>query len=205
MASLALTLDPEPGRGRIPRQQQRGRQLTTKAERRARRKREKDALEARKWVPQDSKSRPTPERLAKGGMKAKGGRLDSLGSWTLEATEDAGVTAAKDASAHPIDDLEFRGVISNDQASAGRDFERLYRHVNGNGGIRDSSTLFEPKGFDNDDGDANAERDRQELYLFLGVVRDRLLRRVCVHHEQPDASEVGLIREALNEAARFFK
>ena len=163
--------------------------MTTKNKKRG--KKHKEHADA--WEPRPGrKDRPTPERRLKG-------------KWGLLETEDAGVRHAKDFHAHPIDSLEHRGVISNAQASAGRDFEKLYRAANGTGGIRDSTTLWEPKGHENDDGNVKAAEQRNELYLFLGVYRDKLLRRVCVHHSEPKPSEVGALREALNEAERFFR
>lgn len=145
------------------------------------------------WQPvPNRKDRPTPERRKKG-------------EWILLDTEDAGIRHAKDTAAHPIDDLERRGVISGDQASAGRDFEALVRAATETEAVRDSCLTWQPKGYASDDGNVTAVRDRRELYLFLGVVRDRMLRRVCVDHEEPHPHQVGLLREALNEAERFFR
>lgn len=159
-----------------------------KKRRKARQKHEQDSLTA----PTRGKDRPTPERATRG-------------IWGLFETEDAGIRHARDVASHPIDALEWRGVLSSDQASAGRDYEALYRAANEAPGIRDSCTLWEPKGYESDDGPIHAVRDRRELYLFLGVVRDRQLRRVCVEHVEPKPDEVGLLREALNECVRFFK
>lgn len=144
------------------------------------------------WKPRHEigKDRPTPERR-------------KHGVWGLLDTEDAGVRFARDFASHPIDRLEHSGVLSSDQASAGRDFEALVRAATETPATRDSCLTWQPKGYESDDGNVDAVRDRRELYLFLGVVRDRILRRVCVQHEEP--ADVGLLREALNEAARFFK
>ena len=145
------------------------------------------------WQPvANRKDRPTPERRKKG-------------EWVLLETEDAGIRHAKDVAAHPIDDLERRGVISGDQASAGRDFEALVRAATETDGVRDSCLTWQPKGYASDDGNVEAVRDRRELYLFLGVVRDRMLRRVCVDHVPPRPGQEGVLREALNEAERFFR
>ena len=145
------------------------------------------------WTPrpESERDRPTPERRSKG-------------EWTWVTTDRAGQKAAKDVKANPIDALEHSGALSSDQASAARDFELLYHRAKATPGIRDSTTLWEPKGFESDDGDIVAERDRRELYLFLGIVRDRQLRHVCVEHNEPRPDQVGLLREALNECARFF-
>lgn len=179
--------------------------MTSKAQRKARRKREKAAMEARKWEPQDQKDRPTPERLAKSGMRFEKGKMTSLGAWVLGETDRAGVSVAIDRSAHPIDDLERRGVLSNEQASAGRSFEELSRAATEVPGVRDSCTLWEPKGFESDDGNIDAVRAHRDLTRRLGMIRDQLLRRVCVYHEEPKPTEIGLLREALNEAGRFFR
>jgi len=159
----------------------------------AKRKKRRTGPQAERQLPPPRHNeRPTPERAAHGRF------VEML-------TEDAGVKHARDVEAHPIDALEWRGVLSSDQASAGRDFEELYLRANEMPPARDSTTIWEPKGHDGGDGPVQAVRDRRELYLFLGVVRDRQLRRVCVDHVSPKPSEVGILREALNECARFFK
>jgi len=145
------------------------------------------------WEPRPGrKDRPTPERRMKG-------------KWGLLDTEDAGVRHAKDFEAHPIDSLEHRGVISNQQASAGRDFEALYRAAIQTPQTRDSCLTWQPKGYESDDGNFAAVEARRELYLFLGVARDRFLRRVCVDHQEPKPRDIGILRECLNECVRFFK
>ena len=133
---------------------------------------------------------PTPERLAVGVWQKTGGRA---------ATE----RFLKDVSAHPIDALEHKGQLSAAQADAGRDYEELARAAMETPPTRDSTTIWEPQGHSSDDGNVKAVRRRRELYLSLGVVRDRQLWRVCVGHGTPKDSEIGLLREALNEVRRF--
>lgn len=133
---------------------------------------------------------PTPERVKKGTFKKVGGKA---------AVERYVV----DVTAHPIDALEHSGQISREQADAGRHYEQLSRAANETPGTRDSTTIWEPKGFESDDGNINAVREWREIYLFLGVARSRILRRVCVEHEMR-RSDIGLLRESLSEAERFF-
>jgi len=158
-----------------------------------RRKIEAEIEKAQAWKPRPDrgKDRPTPERLA-------------LGKWALMSGDEAGIRHAKDFEAHPIDELEHKNAITNSQASAGRDFESLVRSATETTATRDSCMTWQPKGYESDDGNVNAVRDRQELYLFLGIIRDRQLRRVCVEHVAPKSAEIGILREALNEAERFF-
>ena len=134
---------------------------------------------------------PTPERVKKGDFKKVGGKA---------AVE----RYVFDPIAHPIDALQHSGQISQDQADAGRQFEKLARDATQTPGARDSTTIWEPKGFESDDGNVKAVREWNELYLFLGVVRSRILRRVCVEQESPKLHEIGLLRECLNEVERFF-
>lgn len=164
------------------------------------RKRRQKRAEAPQAAAEDfghPKARPTRERLQRG-------------VWALREAEDedgnltAGLKHARDLEAHPIDRLENRSTITKEQAQAGRDFEALYRAANEAPGIRDSTTLWQPKGHENDDGNVAAVRDRKELYLFLGTMRDQLLRRVCVQHEYPRPREIAALREALSECERFF-
>lgn len=146
-----------------------------------------------KWMPQKHKDRPTPERKEKS-------------TWELHKTEIAGIKVARAIDTTPVDRMEHVGLLSNDQASAGRQFEELYAAARETPGTRDSCTIWEPKGFESDDGNVKAVRDRRELYLFLGVQKDMMLRHACVEHREPRGDmQVGLLREALNECVRFFK
>lgn len=134
---------------------------------------------------------PTPERIAKGQFQKIGGKA-------------ATARHIVDPTAHPIDELEWRKKISPEQADAGRYFEELYRAATETPGTRDSTTIWEPQGFESDDGNVKAVRERRELYLFLGTIRDRQLRRVCVDHTPPKHDgEIGILREALNMVAKF--
>ena len=147
----------------------------------------------RTWESREGRDRPTPERKAKAT------------TWVFVMTEEAGVKAARDVSGNPIDRMQHTGVLDNDQASAARDFEQLYRAASEAPPSRDSTQTWEPKGHDSTDGPVEAARDRKELYLALGMHRDQLLRKVCVRHEEPKPNEIGPLREALNECVRFFK
>ncbi|MDP5216708.1 hypothetical protein Q5Y75_05715 [Ruegeria sp. 2205SS24-7] len=144
------------------------------------------------WEPREDQDRPTLERRKRG-------------DWVFIDTEIAGRRVAKDMASTPIDRLENSGALSNEQASAAREFESLYLRAQETPQARDSTTIWEPQGHDSGDGPVEAARDRKELYLFLGMQRDKLLRWICVDHNEPKLSEVGLLREALNEAVRFFK
>lgn len=151
-----------------------------------------ETVAAQKWAPKREQDRPTPQRRQRG-------------DWVFVSTERAGQSVARDMASVPVDRLEHAGVLSNDQASAARDFENLYLAANETAPTRDSTTIWEPKGHDASDGPIAAVQDRKELYLFLGMNRDKLLRRVCVEHQEPKMSEIGPLREALNECVRFFK
>jgi hypothetical protein len=120
-------------------------------------------------------------------------------------TEVAGRRAAKFMDSAPIDRLENGGVLNNDQASAGRQFERLYLAQNETGGIRDSCTIWEPKGHDETDGPVKERKQYLKLCRHLGMIREQRLRWVCVQHNHPKGREIGALREALNECVRFFK
>lgn len=139
----------------------------------------------------DHGERPTKERAKKG-------------VWQTVKLERNGPKIDRDAIAHPIDKLEYEKIISNDQGSAGRDFEALYDAARQTPGTRDSTTLWEPKGFEADDGNVAAVTRYRALSRHLGMIRDAQLIRVCVEHKHPKPHEVGMLREALNEAHRFF-
>ena len=152
-----------------------------------------ETLEGKRWEPRKEADRPTRERRKRG-------------EWIVGQLEKNGPKVAQDAASTPIDRMAHAGVISNDQASAARDFEDLYRRASETGSVRDSCTIWEPQGHDETDGPVEAVRDRRELYLFLGTQRDMLLRHVCVEHREPKrADQIGILREALNECCRFFK
>lgn len=142
--------------------------------------------------PDRERDRPTPERKSKG-------------TWVWTGTRQAGVIHPMDVAAHPIDALEHSGQLSNEQASAGRDFEALWNAAKQTPGIRDSTTLWEPKGHESDDGNIEAVTRYRELARRIGMLRDRQLIWVCVYHNAPrNQNEIAQLREALNEAARFF-
>ena len=159
---------------------------------RARKKPPRD--DAAQWQdqPGKGKARPTPERL-------------SWGDWRLVDSEIAGQKLAVDAAAHPIEALEYAEVLTSDQASAARDWESLYRLANEVGGIRDSTTLWEPKGYESDDGPVNAVRERRELYLALGTYSDQLLRDIILTPRQPKRREIEPLRIALDACCIFWK
>ena len=142
-------------------------------------------------VPSRGKDRPTPERA-------------SRGVWGLFETEDAGVRHAKDHATHPIDALEWRGVLSSDQASAARDYEALYRAQCEVAGARDSTTIWEPRGHDETDGPVEERKRYRELCRDLGMIRERRLQWVIIEQREPRPHEIGQLREDLNEAAHFF-
>lgn len=141
----------------------------------------------RSTVPRRYQEQPTPERLEKG-------------VWLVDQKE-----ARRDVATAPIDRLEHSGTIDNDQASAGRQFEQLWRAQNEIHGIRDSCTIWEPKGFASDDGPIEAAERWRKLCRHLGMLREAQLRWVCVDHNDPRPRDIGALREALNEAIRFFK
>ena len=146
---------------------------------------------AYQWTarPEKGRDRPTPERLLRG-------------DWGLVEGGESGAMAAVDRSSHPIDRLAYAQVINSEQASAGRDFEALWRAALQTPQTRDSCMTWQPKGFESDDGNPAAVENYRGLARHLGMMRDRLLIRVCVEGHEP--RDVGDLREALNEAARWF-
>lgn len=167
-------------------------------------KADRAAERLQQWTPGQDHERPTPERLAKSGMKATDKVIKAMGGWGL--VEHQGGYAAKDYTAHPIDKMQAAGVITPEQGQAGRDFEQLVRACIEIPGIRDSCTLCEPKGHDSDDGPVHIKPRLRELERRLAVDQLRELRRVCVEHGVPgmNTKQLGLLREGLNEVARFF-
>lgn len=145
------------------------------------------------WEPRIDLDRPTPERKQRG-------------HWVFVAAMKGGSKAAKDMTSHPIDRMEYTGQITNDQASAARDYEQLYRSAVQIGGIRDSTTLWEPKGHESDDGNVEAVTRYRQFCRAVGMIRERQLQWVCIERNEPRPTEhdIGQFREALNEAARFF-
>lgn len=133
----------------------------------------------------------TPERKAKG-------------EWSWIAVEKNGPKAPRDLHAHPVDRLQHSGQISPDQASAAYDYEQLYRAALQVPQARDSCTLWEPKGHDNDDGNVEAVRRYRDFCRSVGMIRERQMQWVCVEMNHPEREEIGAFREALNEAERFF-
>ena len=148
-----------------------------------------DAWRAR---PDKGRDRPTRERL-------------QHGEWGLVDSDEAGARTAVDFASHPIDRLQVKDIIDNDQASAARQWESLYRAANECGGIRDSTTLWEPKGFESDDGPVDAVQERREVYLALGTLKDQLLRQIILTPRNPRTREIEMLREALDILVSFWK
>lgn len=110
-----------------------------------------------------------------------------------------------DAHAHMTDKLEEKGIITTEQAWAGRDYENLYRAAIQTGGIRDSLTLHEPKGYESDDGNIGAVKYYRALCAELGIFRERVLRQVCIEQTEPSPREVERLRDALDACHDFFQ
>ena len=149
---------------------------------------------AETWTPRPDRGRDRPTRERK-----------DRGDWIWINSKEAGVKAAKDVAAHPIDYLEHAGVITNTQGSAGRDYESLYRVCLEVEQARDCLTLWMPKGHASDDGPVEQKKRYRNLCREIGIVRESILRQVCVHERHPrGGDQIGALREALNEAERFF-
>ena len=134
---------------------------------------------------------PTPQRRAKGG------------AWVWIATDKK--KAARALDTHPVDRMEHAQVISKAQGQAARDFEALYRAQCEIPQVRDSSTIWEPRGYESDDGPTDSRARYKALVRRIGAQAERQLTDVCVYMKDPRPSAVGLLREALNECARFFQ
>jgi len=154
-------------------------------------KKPQKATRAHVEAPQRHKERPTVERMARG-------------KWRLGETIDAGIKVAIDDAAHPLEALRHDGLISAEQYEAGCDYEALYRSQCEVPGSRDSTTIWEPKGYASDDGPIEERERYKALCRAIGMLCERRLWWVCVDHRMPRKHEVGQLREDLNEAWRFF-
>jgi len=135
---------------------------------------------------------PTPERQAKGVFKKVGGKA-------------ASVRYAVDVSAHPIDALRHTKQISQQQFEAAQDFEEAYRNALQVPGIRDSCTIWEPQGHQSDDGNPRAVALYRALSRRLTMIGESRMQSVIIYLTPPrNDRELGELREALNEAHRFF-
>lgn len=141
--------------------------------------------------PQRDEMRPTPERHAKG-------------DWSFVRLEKNGPKAVRDMNAHPIDRLQRAGIITAEQASAAYDYEALYRASLQTPQARDSTTLWEPKGHESDDGNVEAVERYRKFCREVGMIRERQMQWVCVEQNDPKPHEVGPFRETLNEVERWF-
>jgi len=149
--------------------------------------------EAEEWASSRNAQRPTAERKRRG-------------KWELGRIEKNGAKVARDSFSCPIDRLEYIKDITNDQASAARQFEELYRSQCEVAGSRDSCTIWEPKGFQSDDGPVEARKRYREVCREIGMLQERILQWVCVEHQEPRGDkQLGQLREALNECVRVFK
>lgn len=123
---------------------------------------------------------PTPERKRRGAWQAM-----------------------RDVATCPIDRLAHVGAISRQQADAGRTFEAMCRAAREAPAIRDSLTLWEPKGHSSDDGPVAAKDRLRSLEAALGRAVVARLVWVCVDHKEPrGAVQLGQLREDLNELRR---
>jgi hypothetical protein len=112
----------------------------------------------------------------------------------------------QDLTTTPIDRLAYAGEISSEQASAGREYEAVYAAAREVPAARDSLTTWEPRGHDGDgEGPVEAARRYRELSVFVGHEHGARLWWVCVNHTMPPHRDYGALREALNEAVRFFQ
>lgn len=150
------------------------------------------AARADNWEDREGKARPTPERLSKG-------------RFTLQDTDDAGVTVAVDGAVTELDRLLAAGVINADQCQGGHDFAALmYRTRLVSHGR--SCLNFEPVGYE--DGTPSHQeivdsRDRTELYLACGSFTWAELRRVaCEDRKMTDAVR---LKDGLTLCAKFWR
>lgn len=115
---------------------------------------------------------PTDERRARG-------------AWVQHKSQDRTERYERDMASTPIDQLEWMGAITTEQAQAGRDYERLVarcRLVSAGRSCLDMS----PIGYgDGDQDDARAWQSLTELDAKLGPYRSGLLRRVICAPELP--------------------
>jgi hypothetical protein len=144
-------------------------------------------------APQRYKERPTAERMMRG-------------KWRLGETIDAGIKVAIDDGAHILDAMRHEGLISSEQHQAGFAFEELYRSQCEIPQARDSTTIWEPKGFASDDGPVEERRRYKEVSRALGMIHESRLIWACVHHNPPKGNRaIGELREALNAAIHAFQ
>lgn len=146
---------------------------------------------ARSEPPDGRTVKPTPERRKKG-------------EWVWVAMGKNEPKAARDMKSHPIDAMSYTRTISHQQASAAYDYEAAYRAALQTPQARDSTTLWEPKGHESDDGNVDAVEKYRKLCRHLGMVRERQMQVVCIEGYMPKRHEIGEFRETCNEVARFF-
>ena len=100
------------------------------------------------------------------------------GAWTRHKSKDRTEIHERDMRSNPIDALEHDGVITPEQAQAGRDYEALMARTRLVGEGR-SCLNFEPVGYgDSDHDDADAWRSIRDLERKLGLFKASLLRRI---------------------------
>ena len=152
------------------------------------------AVTAENWDdrPESGKSRPTPQRMAKGVFVLRDG-------------EDAGVTVAVDENATMLDRLCADGVIEPAQRDGGLSLAALLHRTRLTKEGR-SCLDFSPVGHDGGGEPTHAElrdsQERAEIYLACGVATFRELRSVCLEGHTP--RNINRLRSGLDICARFW-
>lgn len=142
--------------------------------------------------PREGRDRPTPERLRRG-------------DWETRDSERAGMSYAVDKQSHALDMLRERGLLSDELVMAGEDFARLVLRNRLTSEGR-SCLNFDPVGYDNDlPDDAQSRELFNEVYLALGTLTYRLLRKVCVESEYPGPHQLDRLNDGLETCVTFFK
>lgn len=125
------------------------------------------------------------------------------GVWSEYKSKDRTERHERDVTAHPIDALEWDGVITSEQAQAGRDYEALMARTRLVSQGR-SCLDMTPVGYgDGDHDDPQSWRSLKELEGRLGLFRSSLLRRVITGWRLL-RMEPPYLREALDIAQEHF-
>lgn len=143
-------------------------------------------------IPLPPQERPTVERLMRG-------------DWRKDLTEIAGVHHLTDTETHMIDRLFKAQVITADQANAAETFAEIFDLCEFTSKSRDSTRTWEPKGFQNDEGNQWAADTYKEVCRRTGMIGSQVLYRVCKAEQDPRPKSVEQLRHALDCCIEVFK